>query len=796
MKFSENWLREWANPSVDTATLAEQLTMAGLEVDSIESAAPEFDHIIVGEVVAMQPHPEADRLNMCEVNVGAAENLKIICGASNVANGVKVPAAVIGAVLPGGMKIKKAKLRGVESFGMLCSAAELGIAENAEGLLILPQDAPVGTSIREYLSLDDQVVEVDFTPNRGDCLSVIGITREIGVLNNCEVSQPEIVEVTASIDDTFEVVVDSPSDCPRYLGRVIKGINPEAETPMWMKERLRRAGVRSLSPTVDVTNYVLLELGQPMHAFDLDKLQDKIVVRAAVKGEKLKLLDESEIKMDEDMLVIADANNAVAFAGVMGGLDSSVTDSTKDIFLECAFFQSDTIRGKARRFGMQTDSSYRFERGVSFQIQHLAMQRATQLILEIAGGQAGPVTESLSESDLPTRNTVNFRSSRLKRVLGLEIEDAEVENILTRLGMAWTKNAEGWDVVAPDYRFDIEIEADLIEEIGRVYGYNNLPVSTPKASLQFVKEPETQVLPRQIRTSLVNAGYQEVITYSFVDPAIQALLDPANKPIALENPISAEMSVMRTTLWASLLKTAQHNQARQQNRVRIFEIGKRFSTVDGKIQQETVISGLAMGDVSHTQWGEEARKVDFFDAKHDVENVLLLGGDVSQFNWESATHSALHPGQSAKITRDLSNKSCNIGWLGALHPKIQQKLGLYNPVFLFELPYTELQEGILPQYEAVSKFPVNKRDLALVVKESVSAGTVFAIVTEAGGSRLQLVEIFDIYRGKGVEAGDKSLALSLTIQDDSKTLNDFEVDTIIQNILISLQESIGATLRE
>ena len=792
MKFSEQWLREWVNPSVDTATLAEQLTMAGLEVDSIEPAAPDFDHIIVGEVVAMQPHPEADRLNMCEVSVGGNENLKIICGASNVAVGVKVPAAVIGAVLPGGMKIKKAKLRGVESFGMLCSAAELGIAESAEGLFILPNDAPVGTSIREYLSLDDQIIEVDFTPNRGDCLSVAGITREIGVLNNSEVTQLSTEEITTTIEDTFEVIVESSSDCPRYLGRIIKGINANVLTPIWMLERLRRAGIRSLSPIVDVTNYVLLELGQPMHAFDLDKLQEKIVVRAAKKGEELKLLDESKIELDENIMIIADSESPVAFAGVMGGLDSSVTNETNDIFLECAFFQPDAIRGKARRFGMQTDSSYRFERGVSFQIQHKAMQRATQLILEIAGGQAGPLTEVLSKSDLPKRNTINFRSSRLKRVLGVEIPSEEIENILTRLGMSWTKNAEDWDVVAPDYRFDIEIEADLVEEIGRVYGYNNLPVSAPKANLQFVDEPESQVLPRQIRTSLVNAGYQEAITYSFVDPAIQALIDPDNKPITLENPISAEMSVMRTTLWASLLKTAQHNQARQQNRVRIFEIGKRFSTVDGKIQQETVISGLSTGDLSHTQWGEAARKVDFYDVKHDVESILSLTGDASQFDWEVGAHSALHPGQAAQITK----KSRLIGWLGALHPKLQQQLSLNNPVFLFELSYTELDTGVLPRFNAVSKFPANKRDLALVVKENVTAGTVFAIVTEAGGNRLQLVEIFDIYRGKGVEAGDKSLALSLTIQDDSQTLNDSEVDAIIQKILVSLQESIGATLRE
>ena len=440
MKFSEQWLREWVNPAVDTATLAEQLTMAGLEVDAVEPAAPAFDQVLVGEVVSLTPHPEADRLNVCQVNVGQAENLTIVCGANNVAQGLKVPTAVIGAVLPGDFAIKKAKLRGVESFGMLCSAKELGLAESADGLMILPNDAPVGQNIRDYLALDDQIIDVDFTPNRGDCLSVAGISREIGVLNNCEVTPTKCEAVVPEIDDTFAVDVRAIIDCPRYLGRVIKGINPTAETPMWMKERLRRAGLRSLSPTVDVTNYVLMELGQPMHAFDSDKLKEKIVVRRGKKKEKIKLLDESEITVDDSILVIADNKNPVAFAGVMGGLESSVTDETVDIFLECAYFQPDTIRGKARQFGMQTDSSYRFERGVDFTLQHRAMERATRLILDIAGGKAGPVTESHDKSALPKRENINFRRNRLTRVLGFPVEDKTVENILTRLGMNWSLN--------------------------------------------------------------------------------------------------------------------------------------------------------------------------------------------------------------------------------------------------------------------------------------------------------------------------------------------------------------------
>jgi len=792
MKFSEQWIREWVNPSVDTETLAEQLTMAGLEVDSVEPAAPAFDNVLVGEVVAIEPHPEADRLNMCQVNVGQTDNLSIICGASNVAKGVKVPTAVIGATLPGDFKIKKAKLRGIESFGMLCSAKEIGIAESAEGLLILPEDAPVGQGIRDYLSLNDQVIEVDFTPNRGDCLSVAGIAREIGVLNDSELIPQKAQKVIPTTDAKFEIQVEVAADCPRYQGRVIKGINPLAKTPIWMQERLRRAGLRSLSPTVDVTNYVLLELGQPMHAFDLDKLEQKILVRKAHKGEKLKLLDESEVTLDENILVIADNNKAIAFAGVMGGLESSVTNETKDIFLECAYFQPDTVRGKARQFGMQTDSSYRFERGVDFNLQADAMERATQLIIDIAGGQAGPVTEVFNESQLPSRAKISFRKARLKKVLGLSVDDSQVENILTRLGMNWQANESGWLVTAPDYRFDIAIEADLIEEIGRVYGYNNLPTSLPCTNLKFVDEPEAKVTHRKVRQCLVDHDYQEAITYSFVDKEIQQLLDPKNQPIELANPISSDMSVMRTTLWASLLKAAEHNQARQQSRIRLFEIGKRFIQSGDEIRQETVIAGLAMGQVLTTQWGAETRKIDFYDVKNDIESLLNLTGNAGQFQFISEKHNALHPGQSAQI---LSENEV-LGWLGALHPAIQQKLGLNTPVFLFELTYTSLDKGMIPQYKSVSKFPSIKRDLALVVEDNVTAGMVFAKVNESGGKHLQHAEIFDIYYGKGVADGSKSLALSLTIQDDTKTMTDEDVEQIIQKILVSLHDSIGATLRE
>ncbi len=792
MKFSEQWIREWVNPGIDTATLAEQLTMAGLEVDSIEPAAPAFNNIIIGQVLSVSKHPEADKLNICQVDVGQTENLSIVCGASNVAAGVKVPTAIVGAILPGNFKIKKAKLRGIDSFGMLCSAKEIGLAEAADGLLLLAEDAPVGQDVREYFQLDDQIIEVDFTPNRGDCLSVAGISREIGVLNNQALSPLVIEPVLPTIDDTFPIEVQVPSDCPRYLGRIIRNIDPKAATPIWMQERLRRAGLRSLSPTVDVTNYVLLELGQPMHAFDLAKLDQKIVVRRANKQEKIKLLDDSEITADESVLVIADAQQALAFAGVMGGLNSSVTAKTSDIFLECAFFNPDTIRGKARRFGMQTDSSYRFERGVDYTLQQRAMERATQLILAVAGGQAGPVSEVLSEADLPTRTAVTLRQSRIKRVLGFSLENTVIENYMSHLGMQWQPVDDGWKVTAPAYRYDIAIEADLIEEVGRIYGYNHLPTTMPVANLNFVAEPEAHISARKIRQYLVNRGYQEAITYSFVDPEMQSLLDPEAPVVKLANPISTEMSVMRTTLWSSLLKAAQHNQARQQQRIRLFEIGKRFTQIDGKYQQETVISGLISGDISPTQWGESPRKVDFFDMKADVEGLLALTGDDDAFSFEAAAHSALHPGQSAQIMRDGS-KIANIG---TLHPDIQRKLDLNTPVILFELSYTGLNHGVVPDCQPISKFPMIKRDLALVVSEEVNVGTLFAVVESMAEERLQHMEIFDIYRGKGIAEGHKSLALSFTLQDDSQTLTDEQVDVIIKKILVSLQDSIGATLRE
>ena len=792
MRFSEQWLREWVNPDLDSEALAEQLTMAGLEVDGMEPAAPAFQGVVIGEVLSVEPHPQADKLKLCQVDVGAEEPLSIVCGAANVKPGIKVPTAVIGAVLPGNFKIKKAKLRGEPSLGMLCAAQELGLAESSQGLLVLDDSAPVGEDLRRWLQLDDNIIEVDFTPNRGDCLSIAGLARELGALCQTDVKEPEIQAIESEIKDSFEIEVQAPEDCPRYLGRVIRGIDPRASTPLWMQERLRRSGLRSLGPLVDVTNYVLLELGQPMHAFDLARLQGRVVVRRARKGEHLPLLDGSDVELDPDLLVIADENSPQALAGIMGGADSAVSETTRDVFLECAFFAPDAIRGKGRRFGLQTDSSYRFERGVDFALQHRAMERATALILQIAGGRAGPVSERCAQAHLPQRRPVLLRRERLRQVLGIEVADVQVEDALRRLGMVLEKDALGWRATPPSYRYDIAIEVDLIEEIGRIQGYDSIPLNMPRGELRMLARPEARVTPGDIRRLLVDRGYQETINYSFVDPASQALLDPDNPPLALRNPISSEMSVMRTTLWTSLLKVLAYNHARQQERIRLFEQGMRFLPGDGGVEQQIMVAGAILGSALPKHWSNESHRADFFDIKSDVEAILGLTRSSADFIFEQATHPALHPGQGARIRRAGET----VGWLGALHPRVQQALELPPGVLVFELAYEALAQGRVPEFSPIAKFPSIRRDLALVVDDEMPAARLQKSLEENLGPVLKELEIFDVYRGKGVPEGKKSLAFTLILQDDEQTLTDDEVEALIQDTLATLKQTTGATLRE
>lgn len=790
MQFSEAWLRELVNPALDTQALVEQITMAGLEVDSVNPAAAEFSGVVVGQVVSVVAHPDADKLRVCKVEVGESEPLQIVCGASNVREGLKIPAALIGAVLPGDFQIKKSKLRGELSFGMLCSEKELGMAADADGLMELAADAPVGTDIREYLALNDQLIEVDLTPNRADCLSVEGVAREVALLNNIEFEVSAVSSVAVEHQETLDVKVSAQEACPRYIGRLIKGVNATAETPLWMQERLRRSGLRSLGSVVDVTNYVLLEMGQPLHAFDAAKLSGGIEVRMANADEVLGLLNDQEIKANTETLVIADAEKALALAGVMGGSESAVSDSTKDIFLECAFFNPSFMMGKARHFGLHTDSSHRFERGVDANMQTRAIERATQLIVEIAGGSVGAITEAVAEQYLPQRPAVTLRQLRIKRILGVVLAEAEVEGILQRLGMAVVKDSEGWQVTPPGFRFDIAIEADLIEELGRVYGYNNLPQSSLLMRSALSQAPEAILEIDQIKDLLVGRDYQEAITYSFVDEELQKALVPDDTYIKLQNPISSELAVMRTTLWCGLLQAAAYNTKRQQSRVRFFEAGQRFLGTD-VAQQEKMLAGIALGSANPEQWAEKASKVDFYDVKADVEAICALTGPEVQFL--AAKHSALHPGQSAEI-QTMQGES--LGWIGMLHPTLEKQLGFDTNVFLFELSQAVLLERKVPSFNSLSKFPSVRRDLALLLEEQVSFHAVEKCINDCQEKSIKEVMVFDIYRGQGVEQGYKSIALALIMQDATQTLTDSEIDAIVNRVLDALSNKLSAKLRD
>ena len=791
MRFSEAWLRELVNPPVATQELVDQLTMAGLEVDSVEPAAAEFSGVVVGEVLSIQPHPNADKLRVCQVDVGGGEVLQIVCGASNVRAGLRAPTALVGALLPGDFKIKKSRLCGEISLGMLCSEKELGLAVDADGLMELPDTAPVGRDIRDYLALNDAILELDLTPNRADCLSVEGVAREVAVLNRIDCALPESSDCEITHQQTMPVHIAAPQACPRYLGRLLKGIDSTAETPVWMQERLRRSGLRSLGPLVDVTNYVLLEMGQPLHAFDAEKLTGTITVRMAAAGEQLRLLNEQTVELDEQILVIADDEKPLALAGIMGGSDTAVSDSTRDVFLECAFFTPEVMMGKARRLGLHTDSSHRFERGVDPFLQQSALQRATQLILEIAGGSAGPVTEVVISDNLPRREPVLLRKQRISRILGVAIDDGEVQEVLQRLGMAVNDVQGGWSVTAPRFRFDIGIEADLIEEIGRIHGYDNLPQSELLMRSQLGQAPEARVELDRCKDLLVDRDYQEAITYSFVDRDLQQAIAPEDECIALQNPISSELAVMRSTLWCGLLQAALRNSNRQQNRIRLFESGLRFLRREQGVVQEKMLAGLILGSLHDEQWAEQGRQVDFFDLKADVEALLALSGGKVKFR--PARHPALHPGQSAEI---VSADGKPFGWLGMLHPNLEKQLGFDSPVFLFELAQEMLLQRAVPHFRPLSKFPSVRRDLALIVDEAVLAEEIIACIDACQEPAVQQVIVFDVYRGKGVADGSKSVALGLVLQDNTHTLTESEIDAIINKVLQGLSDNMNAKLRD
>ena len=796
MRFNEAWLREWVNPAIDTETLVQQLTMAGLEVDAVEPAAPAFTGVVVGQVESCEPHPDADKLSVCQVTNGT-DTVQVVCGASNVRVGLKMPFAQVGAVLPGDFKIKKAKLRGQESNGMLCGASELGLEDLIDGLMELPEDAPVGTDFRDYLSLDDTVIEVDLTPNRADCLSLRGIAREVGVMNQTALTEASISKVAPAIDDSLTVTLADSAGCPRYLGRVIKGVDVNAATPLWMVERLRRAGLRTIDPIVDVTNYVLVELGQPLHAFDLAKLNGGITVRKAKAEEKLTTLDDQELTLRDDTLVIADDSTALALAGVMGGKPSSVTTDTQDIFLECAFFAPLAIAGKARSYGLHTDSSHRFERGVDPQLQNDAIEYATALIQKIAGGQAGPVTEAADEAQLPKQAELTLRAERIEGLLGMGLPAQQVEDILSRLGMDISAKDEGeeWRVLAPSWRFDMAIEQDLIEELARIYGYEKLPSRVPAGSPSGDTVPEHIVALRRLADTLMDRGYQEAITYTFVEPGLLAKVEPRVEPLPLLNPISMDLGVMRTTLLAGLFSTARHNLNRQADRLRLFETGLRFvptdaADVEGGLAQTPMIAGLLYGSAQPQNW-EGKRPVDFFDLKGDVEALLALS-DADAFSFEPAEHPALHPGQTAALKRDGEI----VGYLGRIHPRLAADLDLPGQLYAFELAQAPLQQGVLPSFQSVSDQPRMRRDLAFVVEDSIPAGELIAAVRSTCDERLTGVNIFDIYQGDSIGENRKSLALGLTFQDRSRTLKDQEVNDLVDAVVSQLKQQFNAILRD
>ncbi|EMF8867278.1 phenylalanine--tRNA ligase subunit beta [Vibrio vulnificus] len=795
MKFSESWLREWVNPAVTTDELTHQITMAGLEVDDVLPVAGTFNGVKVGHVVECGQHPDADKLRVTKVDVGEEALLDIVCGAANCRQGLKVAVATVGAVLPGDFKIKKAKLRGQPSHGMLCSFTELGIDVESDGIMELASDAPIGMDFRDFLALNDVTVDVDLTSNRADCFSIRGMAREVGVLNRADVTEPSVAPVAPSIDDTVAIDVKAPAACPRYLGRVVKNVNVQAKTPLWMQEKLRRCGIRSIDPVVDITNFVLLEQGQPMHAFDLAKIDGGIVVRLAEQGEKITLLDGSEAELNADTLVVADHNKALAIAGIFGGEESGVTSETKDVLLECAFFAPDHIRGRARSYGLHTDSSMRFERGVDYALQVNAMERATQLLVEICGGEVAPVVAVESEAELPKPNKVALRRTKLDNLLGHHIADSDVVEILERLGMTVETTAEGWVAVAPTWRFDIAIEQDLVEEVGRIYGYDNIPNQNPTAALKMHDHQEANIPLKRVRDLLVDRGYHEAITYSFVEPEQQKLVVPGVDALILPNPISAEMSAMRLGLIQGLLNTVVHNQKRQQPRVRLFEYGLRFipcDTAENGMRQEPMLAGVIAGTRSEEHWNIDTNTVDFFDLKGDVEAILELSANDKAYSFVAAKHPALHPGQSAAIVVDGKE----IGVIGTVYPELERKFGLNGRTIVFEIEWSAINRKVIPEAVALSKFPANRRDIAVVVDEAVASGDIVNACLEVGGEFLKAAKLFDVYVGKGVEEGKKSLAIALTLQSNERTLEDADIAGAVDAIVTHVSEKFGASLRD
>jgi phenylalanyl-tRNA synthetase beta chain len=806
MRIPYSWLAEWVRVPWSAPELGSRLTMAGLELEGLEPAAPAFSGVAVAEILSAEKHPQADKLRVCRVSTGQGEPLQIVCGAPNARAGLKSALAVVGARLPGGLAIKAAKLRGVESAGMLCSAKELGLADASNGILELPSDAPTGEDLRRYLELDDVVLELNITPNRGDAMSVIGVAREVAALSGGKLTGPAArsaqgLRPAAALRDTLDVHLDAPAGCPKFAGRIVRGVNNKAATPIWMRERLRRAGVRSISPVVDVTNYAMLELGQPMHAYDLAKLNGEIRVRFGRAGENITLLDGRAVEVQPDVLLITDGSGPVGIAGIMGGQRTAVSAETTDVFFEAAYFAPDAVIGRALRWGLTTDASQRFERGVDPSQQERGVERATELLLAIAGGDAGPVVVHRSDDHLPARAMVILRRTQLARLLGVTFDEGLVRSSLEGLQMRVETAEEGWRVVPPLHRFDIAIEADLIEEVARIIGYQSIPEADAHVPQRFHGLPSCRPAEREVMQTLALRGYHEAITYAFVDPQLQARLFPDLAGIALANPIASDLSVMRVSLWPGLLKAALENQRRQQDRIRLFEHGARFlaagagSAAPGAAREVDTLAGIAGGHRLPEQWGlprEMREPVDFFDVKGDVEALLAATGARAEFAFEPHALACLHPGRAARLLR----KGQPVGWLGELHPSLVKALEFTYPPVLFELDAEAALAVERPAYREISRFPQVRRDLAVVVDESVALSSLTERVTFTASSLLRDLRVFDVYRGPGVEAGRKSVALGLIFQDISRTLTEDDVAGLMAAVVADLRVSLNAKIRE
>ena len=787
MKFSENWLRELVDlQGISHDEVVERLTMSGLEVDDVAAVAADFDDVVVARIESTEPHPDADKLRVCRVNDGTGTQLQIVCGAPNARPGLVAPLARLGASLPG-ITIKKARLRGVESNGMLCSGRELGLTEDHDGLLELAGDAPIGRNFREYLELDDTAIEVDLTPNRADCLGMIGLAQDAAAMFGRDTSLPDITPIPARNDSEKSISLQAPEDCARYAGRMILGIDATARTPRWMAEKLRRSGLKLFNPVVDVTNYVLLELGQPMHGFDADKLQGGISVRRARKGEKLTLLTDAQVEVDERFLLICDESGPVALGGVMGGLSTSVTEETTNVFFECAWFAPDAIVGRARALGLTTDAAHRYERGVDPDLQISAIERATELLISIAGGEPGPISVAESPENLPQRKPVSLRYQRIARLLGTTIERDEVAQILTSLGMQLAETDTGWNVIAPTRRFDIEIEEDLIEEVVRVYGYDRLPGRHPEGAIPAVHLPEQALAEHDVRCLLSERGFNEAITYSFISEAMAQPLGEATLPLG--NPLSAELAHMRPSLVPGLLGALASNLNRQLERVRLFEVGVVFRNPE-RLTERNHVAAVAVGPAFGESWSNPSDNMDFFDMKNVVESVLSMARR-TDVRFEPSSRTYLHPGQSAEVI--LGNESA--GWIGALHPTFCKGADIDQRVFAFELDLDRLQPVPMPRLATLSKFPSVRRDVALIVEEDVSWQQIQTIVAETCGNLLTRQVVFDEYKGPGVAEGKKSLAFGLTFSVPDRTLTDSEIDATMAKVVNALRQSVGGELR-